>query len=185
MALDGCRDSGGVLVMATDASREDLPQGRDVLALGQWLRQERVAQNLTQRVLAERAGVSRSYLGDIERGRGARPSVTTIDRLATAIGATRLDLFRAAGMLGPAGGEDGQRLAERRILAMIRELSPAGRASVERFARFAYHEEQAWSQAALLVELDDTPRSTTSPGDLPLFHDLPSKGDSDMMSETR
>jgi len=169
--------------VAADASRTELADSSDGRSLGQWLRRERMAQNLTQRVLAERAGVSRSYLGDIERGRGARPSVATIDRLANAIGATRLDLFRVAGMLGPTGGEDGQRVAERSILAVIRELSPEGRTAVERFARFTYHEEQTWTQAALLVDLDGAPALTTKPDHLPLFHDLPTLGDHDDVSE--
>lgn len=157
--------------MTADAARDGRAEGSNARTLGSWIRGERSAQDLTQRALAERAGVSRSYLGDIERGRGARPSIETLERLASAIGATRLDLFRAAGMLEPGGAEDHHRLAERRILAIFRDLSSEGRAAVERFARFAYHEEQAWTQPALLVEEDSVPGSAVQGGGLPLFDD--------------
>ncbi|MER3487125.1 MAG: transcriptional regulator, partial [Chloroflexota bacterium] len=53
-------------------------------ALGEWIRTTRITHGMSQRALAERAGVSRSYLCDIERGRGAQPTVATLDKLARA-----------------------------------------------------------------------------------------------------
>jgi DNA-binding XRE family transcriptional regulator len=38
-------------------------------ALGDWIKTTRIAQGVSQRELADRAGLSRSYLCDIEHGR--------------------------------------------------------------------------------------------------------------------
>ena len=122
--------------------------------LGDWLRATRTGQGVSQRALAERAGVSRSYLCDIELGRGAQPSVTTLDKLATALGASRADLLRAAGVIDalPQGREHD---AERRLLAVFRDLSADGRAAVERLARFVHHEEHRWVQPTLIEPIGD------------------------------
>jgi transcriptional regulator with XRE-family HTH domain len=104
---------------------------------------------VSQRALASRAGISRSYLCDIERGRGAQPSVGVLDKLATALGASRWDLLRAAGILDPAPAAV-DNSAERRLLALYRDLSDSGRAAVERFARFTHGEEQRWIQPRLV-----------------------------------
>ena len=65
--------------------------------LGDWIRVSRMQQSMSQRELADRSGLSRSYLCDIERGRGAQPSVQTLDKLAAALGITGehdgLDVF--------------------------------------------------------------------------------------------
>lgn len=118
-------------------------------ALGAWIRGVRTGQGISQRALADRAGVSRSYLCDIERGRGARPSVAILARLAGALGASRLDLLRAAGAIEPGAAESGDRGVERRLLALFRALSDDGRAAVERFARFTHDEEHRWVQPGL------------------------------------
>lgn len=118
-------------------------------ALGEWIRSVRMGQNVSQRVLAERAGVSRSYLCDIERGRGSQPSVTTLDKLAVALGASRNDVLRAAGVLEPVT-DTAEQEGERRLLALYRDLSADGRLAVEHFARFMHHEEHRWVQPQLL-----------------------------------
>jgi transcriptional regulator with XRE-family HTH domain len=124
-------------------------------ALGEWLRSARLNQRISQRALADRSGVSRSYLCDIERGRGAQPSVGTLDKLAMALGASRTDLLRAAGVLEPATGVP-EHAGERRLLALYRNLSRDAQSAVERFARFAHLEEQRWTQPQLptLAEQD-------------------------------
>lgn len=48
------------------------------------LRQTRLSRRFTQEALAERSGVSTRTIGDLERGRGPRP--TTAELLATALG---------------------------------------------------------------------------------------------------
>lgn len=121
-------------------------------ALGRWIRKTRIDQGITQRALADRSGLSRSYLCDIERGRGSQPSVVTLDKLSVALGATREELMRAAGLLDAApevrGNED-----ERRLLAIFRDLSEAGRETSLRFIRFLHAEEHQWVQAPMLPDL--------------------------------
>ncbi|MGH2557912.1 MAG: helix-turn-helix domain-containing protein [Thermomicrobiales bacterium] len=130
------------------------PQGEGNQALGGWIRTARLDQGVSQRALASRAGISRSYLCDIEHGRGTRPSVPVLDKLAVALGTSRWDVLRAAGILEPLGGAV-DNTAERRLLSLYRDLSDDARAVVERFARFMHAEEHRWIQASL-VDGDDT-----------------------------
>jgi transcriptional regulator with XRE-family HTH domain len=118
----------------------------------------RAAQGVSQRALADRSGLSRSYLCDIERGRGAQPSVTTLDKLAVALGASRADLLRVAGILEPSGRMTDE--SERRLLAVFRDLDPAAQGLVERFARFLHAEEHRWVQPRLIDGEDDRGEST-------------------------
>jgi hypothetical protein len=76
-----------------------------------------------------------------------------LDKLATALGASRWDLLRAAGILDPAPAAV-DNSTERRLLALYRDLSDSGRDAVERFARFMHSEEQRWIQPRL-VESDE------------------------------
>ena len=73
---------------------------------------------------------------DIERGRGTHPSVDSLDKLATALGYSRVDLLRASGVIEAAGPREND--DERRMLAVYRDLTEAGRMSVLRFARFVH-----------------------------------------------
>ena len=117
--------------------------------LGEWVRRARQEQGLSQRALADQSGLSRSYVCDIERGRGAEPSLTTLDKLAAALGASRADLMRAAGLIDralvPRESEE-----ERRLLSVYRDLSDEGQLNIMRFARFLHQEEHAWTQASLV-----------------------------------
>jgi transcriptional regulator with XRE-family HTH domain len=134
-------------------------------ALGDWIREARMAQGVSQRALADRSGLSRSYLCDIERGRGAQPSVLTLDKLAVALGASRTDLLQVAGILEAPFGKDGGE-HERRLIAVVRDLSPDSRELVERFARFMHAEEHRWTQQSLIdaeAEGEDRP-IPTGPG---------------------
>ena len=60
--------------------------------IGGRLRELRLEQNLTQETVAERAGVSYKFLGEVERGR-ANPSLLTIDRICGALGVEIDDLW--------------------------------------------------------------------------------------------
>lgn len=53
--------------------------------IGGRIRDLRLAQNLTQETVAERAGVSYKFLGEVERGT-ANPSLLTLDRICQALG---------------------------------------------------------------------------------------------------
>lgn len=135
--------------MVTSSRRRATPaQPTSGSVLGQWIRRTRAEQGISQRSLADRSGLSRSYVCDIERGRGAQPSVGTLDKLAAALGLSRADLLQASGLIdrvvAPRETED-----ERRILAVYRDLTASGRASVMRFARFVHADEHHWTQPNL------------------------------------
>ena len=121
--------------------------------LGVWVRRTRQQQGLSQRELADAAGLSRSYVCDIERGRGSEPSLNTLDKLAGALGVSRSDLMKASGLIDkaliPKESE-----SERRILQLYRDLSAGGQEQVMRYVRFMHQEEHSLKQASLL---DDTP----------------------------
>lgn len=122
--------------------------------LGEWVRKARIAQGLSQRALADQSGLSRSYVCDIERGRGAEPSLATLDKLSMALGASRSELMQAAGLIDkalvPRESDD-----ERRLLSVYRDLSDAGQAQVMRYARFLHHEEHNWQQASFVRDEDE------------------------------
>jgi transcriptional regulator with XRE-family HTH domain len=117
--------------------------------LGDWIRSKRTDQSVSQRELADRAGISRSYLCDIERGRGTRPSVDCLDGLAAGLGADRTELLRVAGILEPLR-DPVEYTSERRLVSVFRGLSGGNQEAVERFARFLLAEEQHWTQARLI-----------------------------------
>jgi transcriptional regulator with XRE-family HTH domain len=129
--------------------------------LGEWIRRKRSEQNVSQRELADRAGISRSYLCDIERGRGTRPSVDCLDRLAGGLGADRTELLRVAGILEPAR-DPLEHTSERRLVSVFRGLNTSHQDAVERFARFLLAEEQHWVQTNLLDGAGD--RGDRRPG---------------------
>ncbi len=64
--------------------------------VGQVLRDRRTARGETQRVVADRAGISVQYLSEIERGR-KEPSSEMLAAVGGALGLPLLDLTRAVG----------------------------------------------------------------------------------------
>jgi len=133
--------------MSSTATSGNVAESRS--PLGAWIRTTRAAQGLSQRELASRSGLSRSYVCDIERGRGAHPSVETLDKLAAALGFARIDLLRASGVL-EGGRNQRESDEERRMLSVFRDLSEEGRLSVMQFARFIHADEHHWVQPTLL-----------------------------------
>jgi transcriptional regulator with XRE-family HTH domain len=137
--------------------------------LGDWVRTARTSQGISQRALADRSGLSRSYLCDIERGRGAQPSVATIDKLANALGASRADLLRVAGILEPSGRPRDER--ECRFLTVFRDLDIGAQDALERFARFLHAEEHRWVQPRLLDGEDEVASPPVIPRSGPTLFD--------------
>jgi transcriptional regulator with XRE-family HTH domain len=127
----------------TDPGRETGTSG-----LANWIKANRASQEMSQRDLAQRASISRSYLCDIEHGRGAQPSIAVLEKLASALGATSAEILRASGILHDEEVEDHPN--EYRLLAVFRDLSEDGRIAVERFARFVHAEEHRYFQPRLL-----------------------------------
>src|ERR1700674_5444450 len=68
---------------------------------GTQLRGLRKTANLTQESVAERAGITPSYISKLETGHLAHtPSISTLRRLAAGLGVDELDLISAANKLG-------------------------------------------------------------------------------------
>jgi transcriptional regulator with XRE-family HTH domain len=72
--------------------RPGRPDIRERFGFAVKLRREELG--LTQEDLAERAGIHRTYLSDIERG-FRNPSLVNIERLAAGLTVTLSDLFQA------------------------------------------------------------------------------------------
>ena len=72
--------------------------------LGDYLREQRVANRLTLRQLAEAAGVSNPYLSQIERGL-RRPSAEVLQSIAKALRISAETLYVRAGFLNLEDGE--------------------------------------------------------------------------------
>lgn len=68
-----------------------------LVALGQAIREARIAQSISQEMLALIAGVDRSYVGRIERGDN-NVAMLTLVRLCEALGTRPSKLLAAAGL---------------------------------------------------------------------------------------
>ena len=74
--------------------------GMTVESLGSYLREQRVAAELSLRQLADQAGVSNPYLSQIERGL-RRPSAEVLQALAKALRISAEQVYVQAGILSP------------------------------------------------------------------------------------
>lgn len=63
-------------------------------AFGEEIRDRRLAKNISQEELAERAGLHRNFIGSVERG-AASPTLVSIVALATALKAQLPELIGA------------------------------------------------------------------------------------------
>ena len=78
--------------------------GKTVGSLGDYLREQRLANRLSLRQLADAAGVSNPYLSQIERGL-RRPSAEVLQSIAKALRISAETLYVQAGILNPEDGE--------------------------------------------------------------------------------
>jgi transcriptional regulator with XRE-family HTH domain len=78
--------------------------GISVDSLGEYLREQRVANRLSLRQLADQTGVSNPYLSQIERGL-RRPSAEVLQQIAKALRVSAETLYVRAGILNPEDGE--------------------------------------------------------------------------------
>ena len=72
------------------------PAAQFRMQLGARIRALRLAKKWSQEALAERAGLSYKFLGEVERGTG-NPSVETLFEIASALGIELGDFFAPAG----------------------------------------------------------------------------------------
>jgi transcriptional regulator with XRE-family HTH domain len=61
-------------------------------SLGLRIRQLRMSKGLTQEQLADLSGISRQYIGDVERGE-RNIAIVNIEKIARALGVTLRELF--------------------------------------------------------------------------------------------
>lgn len=80
--------------------------GRTVEGLGEYLKEQRVAAELSVRQLAVKAGVSNPYLSQIERGL-RRPSAEVLQQIAKALRISAEQLYIRAGIVNPHAGTAG------------------------------------------------------------------------------
>jgi|SRR5688572_20788997 transcriptional regulator with XRE-family HTH domain len=78
--------------------------GKTVETLGDYLREQRLAAQLSLRQLAEQTGVSNPYLSQIERGL-RRPSAEVLQQIAKALRISAEALYVRAGILDLENGE--------------------------------------------------------------------------------
>ena len=152
----------------TRSSRDTRPFGS---SLGVWIREHRLGRRLSQKDLATLSHISRSYLCDIEHGRGTQPSLNVLQSIARALGEDPAELVMQAGAdldreddLEPGSNR------ERRVLTIYRGLSLESQETLERFARFLHGEEQRYVQSEL-SPFSSAPRAPSRPASRSLIND--------------
>src|SRR6266699_1338863 len=76
------------------------PEVAKEVAVGERLRTIRIVRRRTLREVAERAGLSESFLSQVERGR-ASASIASLRRIAEGLGVSMADLFQPSGPTQP------------------------------------------------------------------------------------
>lgn len=66
-------------------------------SIGEFIKERRLAKELSKRALAEKAGISHSEVHRIENGERVNPSVPVLNALAEALGVPKDDILRLAG----------------------------------------------------------------------------------------
>jgi transcriptional regulator with XRE-family HTH domain len=131
--------------------------GMTVETLGGYLREQRVAAEMSLRQLAELAGVSNPYLSQIERGL-RRPSAEVLQQLAKALRISAEQVYVQAGILNP--DDDQVRSVELAVLAdpVLTERQKQALLAVYQ----SFRAENA-STASDEDESNDAPSSTPTP----------------------
>ena len=141
--------------------------GMTVETLGGYLREQRVAAEMSLRQLAELAGVSNPYLSQIERGL-RRPSAEVLQQLAKALRISAEQVYVQAGILSP--DDDQVRSVELAILGDPMLSERQKQALLEVYESFRAvteaHREAAELQDPLLIDEEHTPTDVEagSPG---------------------
>jgi len=118
--------------------------------LGVWIRDRRTTHGMSQKDLAAQARISRSYLCDIEHGRGSQPSLHVLQQIARALGEDPGELvMQATTDVDREDDLEPNSRRERRVITMFRALSPDAQEQLERFTRFLLNDEQRWVQPQL------------------------------------
>jgi transcriptional regulator with XRE-family HTH domain len=156
-------------VEARDEALRNAPDPDGAAAIGNRLRVARRLQRSTLKAVADKAGVSESFLSQIERGR-TRGSVASLKRITDALGMTMADLFdqdpRSRPRVLPYGdrpkidfGENARKfmLTARpleHIEVFIGEIAPGGSTGAEPFAHGDSEELVLVLRGNVTVEVD-------------------------------
>jgi transcriptional regulator with XRE-family HTH domain len=139
---------------------------RDPVALGRTVRVYRAAQDMARRDLAERAGVSYSYLAEIEKG-AKYPSSKALHAIAKALGLSPAELLTASETLE--APEEQIAIAAREASSIAYQMSPAEPEGARaRQQRWFHHQ---------LPALAQKPGRKPAQQDLRLHHDWDPKLD--------
>ncbi len=111
----------------------------DKIEFGQWIAQEREKRGWSQSDLARNAGLHRQSLYKIEIG-DASPAVETYIALASALGLSPILLFRKAGLLPPALGNESDFDDWKYLLA---QLPPDEQEEMRKIAQMKIEKRQA------------------------------------------
>ena len=98
-----------------------------------WIKQESQSRDLSQKRLAQKMGISQSYLSDVINGKKP-PSVEFCHKLADALGETPEHVLRLAGVLPPLPDSDDPILTE--AVELLRQLSPHKRLDGLKYLRY-------------------------------------------------
>jgi len=107
--------------------------GKTVGSLGEYLREQRVAAQMSLRQLADLAGVSNPYLSQIERGL-RKPSAEVLQQIAKALRISAEQVYVRAGILDP--DEDRAGSVELAVLADNRLTERQKRSLLDVYASF-------------------------------------------------
>jgi tetratricopeptide (TPR) repeat protein/transcriptional regulator with XRE-family HTH domain len=118
------------------------------LAFGTLLRRHRIAAGLTQEELAERAGISRRSLGDMERGVVHAPRKDTVALLIASLALAPRDRTAL---------EDAARLLGSALASVSRPVVPSAPPMVGRARELALLERQLWGEGPPLLLLAGEP----------------------------
>jgi transcriptional regulator with XRE-family HTH domain len=131
----------------------------DVRTLGEYIREQREAAEVSLRQLAKNAGVSNPYLSQVERGL-KKPSAEILGQIASALRISAETLYVRAGLLEPRAGN----AAVTESIAADETLTERQRqVLLEIYAAFQ-SENAALATAADLTTPDPTTAGTTSAG---------------------
>jgi transcriptional regulator with XRE-family HTH domain len=128
---------------------DPVPTTPPCMDVGERVRQARQLKRFTLRTVAKRAGLSESFLSQVERGK-ANPSIVSLQRIAAALGMSIGDLFDAEGSVpvsrvlrkadrpGLAMGELGRKFqltspSFQHLEVFVGELDPCGSTGDEQY----------------------------------------------------
>src|SRR5689334_491237 len=132
--------------------------GKTVENLGDYLKDQRIAAQLSLRQLAEQAGVSNPYLSQIERGL-RKPSADVLQQIAKALRISAEQLYIRAGIISPGVDESSDSTVE---LAILRDSGLTERQKQSLLDVYAsFLSLNAAASVAAAEELEDAAQTST------------------------